>query len=118
MMKSFKYALEGIWHGLLFERNVRIHFIVLLLTIVAGFVFRISHMEWIVQFLLFGIVIAAELMNTAIENLTDGVYPHINGRAKVVKDVAAGSVLFAATMAFVIGLMIYLPKIIELCRTL
>lgn len=113
MLKRFKYAFEGIWYGLLFEQNVRIHFLILVLTILGGWLFQISWMEWIVQFLLFGMVIGAELMNTAIEQLTDGVYPEKHSRAKIVKDVAAGSVLFTACMAFVIGLMIYVPKMIN-----
>jgi undecaprenol kinase len=59
-----------------------------------------------------GIVIVAEMLNTAIEKLTDMVSPEINPKAKVVKDLAAGSVLMASITAAVIGLIVFLPKVV------
>ena len=114
IIKSFKYAISGIVHAVKHERNVRIHFLLLSVAVALGFYYEISEMEWIVQLLLFAMVVGSELFNTAIERLTDGQYPDYHENAKVIKDVAAGAVLFISIIAFVIGLIIYLPKILQL----
>ncbi|MBL4706452.1 MAG: diacylglycerol kinase family protein, partial [Flavobacteriales bacterium] len=76
--------------------------------------YHLSEMEWIVQLLLFAMVIGSEMFNTSLEKLTDGLYPEYHINAKIVKDVAAGAVLFISIVAFVIGLIIYIPKIFTL----
>lgn len=110
---SFKYALEGIDACFKGERNMKIHVSVLLLVIIGGFCFRISIFEWMICLVLFGIVLAAELINTAIEITVDLCMPNIHPKAKIAKDTAAGGVLVAATCAFIIGCMIFLPKMID-----
>ncbi len=110
---SFKYAMEGIFSALKCERNMKIHFAIMILVIIAGLIFEISAIEWIVCIVLFSGVISGELFNTAIENLVDIVMPYKNDKAKVVKDVSAGAVLIWAIGAAIIGLIIFLPKIFE-----
>ena len=66
------------------------------------------------QLVLFALVIGFEMINTAIERITDELYPEWNERARVIKDVAAGSVLLSAIIAFLSGIIIYLPKILSL----
>ena len=111
LRNSFKYAFEGIKEAWKTEQNLKIHFIIMLLVIIAGFIFKISLIEWIVCLLLFAIVISLELINTAIETTVDIAMPDINEKAKYAKDIAAGAVLFSAIISVIIGLIIFLPKI-------
>ena len=114
MVNSFKYAIEGIVSALRCERNMKIHFAIMILVIVAGFLLKISLVEWIVCIVLFAGVISGELFNTAIENLVDIVMPYKHEKAKIVKDVSAGAVLVWAICAMIIGMIIFVPKILEL----
>ena len=111
LRNSFKYAFEGIIEAWKTEQNLKIHFVIMALVIVAGFIFKISAMEWIVCLLLFAIVISLELINTAIETTVDIAMPEINEKAKYAKDIAAGAVLFSAMISVIVGLIIFLPKI-------
>ena len=111
LRNSFKYAFEGIAEAWKTEQNLKIHFAIMALVIIAGFMFKISAMEWIVCLLLFAIVISLELINTAIETTVDIAMPDINEKAKYAKDIAAGAVLFSAMISVIIGLIIFLPKI-------
>ena len=114
LLKSFYYAFQGIKVNILTERNLAIHFLVMLLVIVCGFVFKISVTEWLISILLFGFVITLELMNTAIETAIDICMPEINPKAKLAKDTSAGAVLVVAIVAVVIGIIIFGPKILDL----
>ncbi len=111
MINSFKYAFNGIYLALKKEKNMKIHFIIMLLVIIAGIIFKISAYEWIMCITQFGIVISLELLNTAIETTVDIAMPEINEKAKIAKDVAAGAVLVAAISAVIVGLIIFVPKI-------
>ena len=111
LIKSFGYALTGIKSAFKAEPNMRIHIAIIILVIIMGFIFKITKLEWIICIILFGLVISAELVNTAIENLTDIAMPEINPNAKLVKDIAAGSVLVMAMVSAIIGLIIFVPKI-------
>ncbi len=111
-LKSFVYAFEGVMFFIRFEAQATIHLIAIVAVLGAGYWFKISSMEWIAVVFAIGIVISAEMLNTAIEKLTDMVSPQINEQAKKVKDLAAGAVLIASLTAFIIGLIIFLPKIL------
>jgi diacylglycerol kinase (ATP) len=111
-LKSFVYAFEGVMFFIRFEAQALIHLIAIVAVIGAGYWFNISLTEWIAVIFAIGIVVSAEMLNTAIEKLTDMVSPQINEQAKIVKDLAAGAVLIASLTAFIIGLIIFLPKIL------
>lgn len=113
-MDSFKYALEGLFVMFKEERNARIHLIMAIGSIVGGVYFNLSLTEWIFLVFAIGLVIALELINTAIENLADFVSPERNEKIKKVKDLAAGAVLVGAIGAFIIGLIIFLPKLLNI----
>ncbi len=114
LINSFKYAFKGIGSSLKSEQNVKIHFAMMVLVIIAGILLNISMWEWIICFILFGLVISLEMVNTAIEIVVDMVSPEYNLKAGHVKDIAAGAVLVNAIVAFIVGLLIFLPKIIRL----
>ena len=113
---SFKYAIQGFISSFKTERNMKIHIFIMLCVILVGWWLKISKIEWIVCIILFGIVISAELVNTAIETVVNIVMPYRNPDAKLAKDIAAASVLVIAISAAIIGLMIFVPKIYEIWR--
>ena len=111
LIYSFFYAGRGIISALKEERNLKIHISIMLLVILAGIYFQISYMEWIICIILFALVISLELVNTAIETTVDIAMPEKNEKAKIAKDVSAGAVLVSAIASAIIGLMIFIPKI-------
>jgi len=111
---SFGYAFEGIFEVLKSQSNFKIHFLAAILSISAGFYFNISTLEWCLIVGCITLVFGAETFNTAIEHLTNLVSPDYHILAKKTKDAAAGAVLFIAIGAAIIGLLIFLPKIIAL----
>lgn len=114
LVNSFKYAGEGIVSSLKTERNMKIHVIIMFLVILAGVLLKINKEEWITCIICFAIVIAGELFNTAIETVVNIVMPYRNEKAKLAKDISAGGVLVLAIGAAIIGLIIFVPKIIEI----
>ena len=85
----------------------------MILVIISGIVLKIAKQEWITCIILFGLVISLELVNSAIETTVDIAMPEINEKAKNAKDIAAGAVLISAISSAIIGLTIFIPKIIE-----
>ncbi len=113
-LKSFRYAFEGIFRGIKEEQNMKIHIAIMILVIIFGILLKISKIEWIICIALFGLVISMELINTAIENTVDLITKEINEQAKIAKDVAAGAVLVSAIASAIIGLIIFVPKVISI----
>ena len=111
VIESFKFALAGIWTTIKNERNIRIHFSVMILVIIFGIVFNLELIEWAICVVLFVVVLAGEMLNTAIENVVDLASPEINEKAKIAKDVAAGAELILAIGSAIVGLIIFIPKI-------
>lgn len=109
---SFKYAFQGIISAFRTETNMKIHFIIMMLVIIAGVIFDLNAIEWIICIILFGLVISLELINTAIETTVDLAMPDINEKAKLAKDIAAGAVLVSAIVSVIVGLIIFIPKLI------
>jgi diacylglycerol kinase len=84
------------------------------LVIVFGFVFQVTKTEWVLLVLSIGFVLTAEIFNSAIEVLTNLVSPEQNSKAGLTKDMAAGAVLISAITAAIVGLIIFVPKLLEL----
>lgn len=113
-IESFKYAFEGLRTLWIDEPNARIHLAIGLLTIGAGTYFDLDTLEWVAIVFSIGIVFTAEALNSAIENVCDGMTMEHNPFIKKAKDLGAAAVLLSATIAIVIGLLIFGPKILEL----
>ena len=96
------------------QQNAWIHLFIASFVIFAGLFFCISVTEWCFLIFAIGFVLSAEAFNTAIEELTNLVSPKQNPKAGTVKDVAAGAVLITAITAAIIGIIIFLPKVIAL----
>jgi diacylglycerol kinase len=114
-LESFKYAFNGLKIMIQEEHNFRIHIFITLCVLVAGFLLKIMTSEWIAIIFCIGLVIALEMINTAIENIADFVSPERHAMIKKIKDLSAGAVFIGAIASAIIGLIIFLPKIIALC---
>ena len=116
--KSFRYAFSGIYTLIKIEHNARIHLCVTIGVLFSGFFFELSAAEWINLIFAIGLVFSAEAFNSAIEYLSDLVSPEYHPLVKKAKDVAAAAVLLTAIAAALIGLIIFIPKILSLCSKL
>ncbi len=112
-VNSFKYSFQGLQYAYKAEQSLMIHGMAVILVIIAGFVLKITLIEWLICFILMGIVLATELINTSIEAVIDLACPEIHPLAKIAKDTASAAVFVFSTVAFVSGLIIFLPKIME-----
>jgi diacylglycerol kinase (ATP) len=110
-MLGFRYAFRGIGHLFQYEPNARIHAVAGICVIIAGFLLKISAMEWIAIVIVIGLVISAEAFNTAIEKLCDVASPDYSESIKHIKDMSAGAVLLTAIASAITGLIVFLPKI-------
>lgn len=113
-IQSFKFAFQGIFNLFRAEPNAQIHLFAAVLALMLGLVLKISILEWGVIIICIFSVFAFEAVNTAIETLTDLVSPDRHPLAGRAKDLAAAAVLLAAIGAACCGLLIFLPKILDL----
>ena len=110
-MSGFVYAAKGLIEAVRTQFTIRFHFVATVLVIALSFYYNLNPTEWCFILLSIAIVWSTELVNTAIEYLTDFVSPEYNFLAGKVKDIAAGAVLIAALVSACIGLIIFIPKI-------
>ena len=105
--ESFGYALQGIGAAIRRERNFKVMLAMGAAAVVAGFALRLDAMSWVAVVLMIGLVLCAELLNTAIESVVDLASPDIHPLAKYAKDLAADAVLALSACVGVAGLVIY-----------
>ena len=113
-LKSFTYAFAGLKVLFKEEHNAWIHLFATVCVIVAGILFKISLLEWVAVAFAIGLVFSFEIMNTSVENIADFICPERDDRIKRIKDLAAAAVLVSAITATVVGLLVFVPKILEL----
>ena len=117
-MKAFinrvKYALQGWLSFFQREKNGQIQLVIGVLVIVTGFALSVSITEWMILLSCIGMVVSLEMINSALEKLSDHVTPQVHPAIKLVKDIAAGAVLWSALVSAIIGLIIFLPKLLRL----
>jgi undecaprenol kinase len=112
--RTFVYAFHGLKDAFVKEKNLQFHFVFACLMVVCSFFFSISRIEWLFVILsIFG-MFSLELINTAIERAVDLITNEFHPLAKQAKDIAAAAVLVYAVMSVIIGLVIFLPKVIHL----
>ena len=112
-IRSFGYAFKGLRILFKEEHNSRIQLIAAIAVIIAGFVFNISQTEWIAIIFAIGLVLAMEAINSAIEGLADFVSPEKHEMIKKIKDLSAAGVLISALAALIIGLIVFVPKLLN-----
>ncbi|MGM7635604.1 diacylglycerol kinase family protein [Bacillus sp. Hm123] len=113
LLTSHRFALEGIRLAM-DEPNFRFHMAAAVVAIGAGICLSLSNMEWVVVlFLVFGMFVL-EIINTAIEKTVDLVTEEYHPLAKQAKDLAAGAVLLYALLSVIVGLILFVPKLMEI----
>lgn len=105
-------ALRGLYFFFRDERNARIQAVVTVLVLAAGWLAQVSAGEWMVLLFCIMMVKSLEMLNTSIERLCDVVHRQYHPLIREAKDIAAAAVLWAAAISVVLGLIIFLPKII------
>lgn len=111
LINGFKYAFKGLAYAAKTQLNFRVHLVATLTAVTMGIYLHISTAEWCWIIACIAMVLIMELLNTAIEILTDLVSPEWNVKAGHVKDVSAAAVLLTAIFALVTGCIIYIPKL-------
>ena len=114
LIKSFGYALTGIYIATREQLNIKIHFLAVIVVTGAGIYFHVTAYEWCLIVICYGMVLTAELFNSAIENIVDLVSPDHHPLAGKAKDIAAGAVLISALSTAVVSLFIFLKYILIL----
>ena len=109
--QSFRYAYEGIISFFTTQHNAIIHFCFTIVAFTAALVFKVSSNELIALIMVVGFVWFAEIFNTAVEAIMDHLSPQKHPAVKYIKDISAAAVLVAAITAFIVGTIIFLPKI-------
>jgi len=109
---SIKYALCGIKYVFESQRNIRVQLIIMIITYITGYFFNISSTEWLILILISSMVLTLEIINTALEEVVNLVTEEYRKTAKHAKDTAAGAVLTASFFAIIVGLIIFIPKIV------
>ncbi len=114
LFNSFRYASAGIGYAFRTQANLRIQLVIAIGVTMAGLWVRISATEWAIIVVTMMLVLSAELFNTAIEAAIDRIGPEAHLLSKVTKDAAAGAVLISAIGAVIVGVLIFLPKLLAL----
>ncbi len=110
--RSLKFAIRGTWLLITTEHSIMVQVFIGISVSILGWILDISSLEWILQIFAIGMVLVAESLNTAIEKLCDFIHPDYHKKIGFIKDISAGGVTFAAICAILIGMIIYLPKIV------
>ncbi|MDJ0797912.1 MAG: diacylglycerol kinase [Calothrix sp. MO_167.B12] len=114
LFMSFKYAWSGISYAFVTQRNFRIHVCVCALAISLSLVLSLSPVEIAIIGITSGLVLALELLNTALESVVDLTVKHsYHELAKIAKDCAAGTVLISALVALFVASILILPPLLE-----
>lgn len=117
LASAFRCALQGVLDTS-HERNFRIELCFAVLALVLGLFFGISLVEWCIVVVCFGLVLGGECFNSALEAIVDLASPDIHELARVAKDAAAGGVLLFSIASFIVGALIFLPRIINVVCSL
>lgn len=109
---SFKTAIAGIRWAVRTQPNFRVHLVLSMLTLLGGWFFRVSTTEMLILIFTIVLGLSAEMVNTAIESMTDLITKEWRIEAKIAKDVSAGMMLVTATGALVVAAVIFIPHIL------
>lgn len=113
-LRSFGHAFDGIGATIASERNMKIHVTAAVLVVLAGLFFGLSWEEWFACGIVIALVLAFELINTALEATVDLVTEERRPLAKKAKDAAAGAVLVVSLASVAVGVRIFLPRLLSL----
>ncbi|OGM26590.1 hypothetical protein A3D00_03710 [Candidatus Woesebacteria bacterium RIFCSPHIGHO2_02_FULL_38_9] len=112
-VKSFRFAFEGLKAVFEGEPNFRVHILITFLVLTLAWVLGFSPLEFTILLITIGLVLILELVNTAIEETINLISTEFSPRIKLIKDVAAAGVLLSAILSVIIGVLLFLPKILQ-----
>ena len=112
-LKSIKYSFDGLFYAYRYEQSLWLHAIAVLIAVGLGIFFRIKISEWAIIFIALGIILALELLNTAIEAAVDLTTTKIHPLAKIAKDCGSAASFVMSIVSFVISLFVFGPYILE-----
>ncbi|WP_367208990.1 diacylglycerol kinase family protein [Sphingobacterium sp. R2] len=112
-LKSFRYAFNGLKTAWQEEHNFRVHSVAAVIVLIFSIILNIAVNEWIAVLFSIGFVFVCELFNTAMENIADFTCNEENPTIKKIKDVAAAAVMISSITALLVGLLIFIPKLIS-----
>jgi len=115
-LRSFPHAFRGLYWMIKDEHNSRIHLAIAIILVPVCFILRLSLVEWAVIVACIGLVLALELINSALERISDKISPGKDPEIGKIKDIAAGAVLIGAITSAIIGLIILLPKLMAMLQ--
>ena len=113
LMEKVNYAIEGIIYTVRTQKNIRYHFLAAAFVLLAIVLLPVTKVDCLLLMGIIALVLIVEVLNTAIEQLVDMVSPHMNQRAKMVKDIAAGAVLISAIASIILGSLIFIPYLLS-----
>ena len=108
---SFKHAVRGIFVAVLLEANIRRQLLLLFFALVLAVLLGLSAQQILLIITIAGLVLTAELFNSSLEALADGLHPDYNECIERAKDIAAGAVLVISAIALIIGLVVIGPPL-------
>ena len=111
---SVKNCLDGIGYVTKSEKNFKREIALGIIALILSYILKIDKIEFIIVLTMICLVLTAEIINTAIERTVDLVTKEYHELARIAKDVSAGSVLVTSIFALIIGIIIFIPKIITL----
>lgn len=111
--ESLKHAIDGLVCLFQEEKNMWIHTLVAIFVVAFGFVVQLNHIEWLLVVLCIVAVIASEIMNTLIERMMNRISTEYDEQIKKIKDISAGFVLLVSIGSVIVGLLIFVPKLIS-----
>lgn len=114
VMNIIKYSLDGIMAYAKDGKSIIIYVFGSLLEILCGFIFHINGLEWILIICMLGIILAVELLNTAIEAVCDAVTKNFNPYIKVAKDCGSAATFVIFIVILILNIIIFYPKIMQL----
>lgn len=112
--QSLKNAINGIKKIIKTGKNIKIQIVFAIIAIIMGFILKISNIEALILVLTIFFVLVSEFMNTAIEMLADLYTTKYNEKIKIMKDIGAGAVTLSAIASVIVGIIMFIPKILEL----
>ena len=111
LFKSFQYAMRGLIKTFREEQNIRVQILAGVVVLFFAWFFIITKIEWILLIILIGLVLLMEILNSAVERVTDMLKPRINTYVKEIKDIMAAAVMLSSLIAVIIGMIIFIPYI-------
>lgn len=111
-LRTFKYSMQGLTYAYKNEQSMLIHAIGSAVTVALGFIYGLTLTEWAIVFIALGVILASELINTAIEAAVDLVTLEINPLAKIAKDCGSAATFVLTICAVIVCLMVFVPYFI------